>query len=117
MAGITQTLGVDYNLDMTLSVVTFVSAPADEAEVEIKRRDLISLDPTGGPSYNLAQWFFQVALDSSDIYSFQMLLNGVLLRPRIDYTFDPVTKMLRIVRDPKATGERVLIWCDIQRPE
>jgi hypothetical protein len=33
------------------------------------------------------------------------------------YTFDPVTKVLRIVRDPKGTGERVLIWADVQRTE
>lgn len=33
------------------------------------------------------------------------------------YTFDPVTKVLRIVRDPKGTGERILIWADVQRTE
>ena len=33
------------------------------------------------------------------------------------FTFNPVTKELRIVRDPKGSGEKVLIWADIQRPE
>jgi hypothetical protein len=33
------------------------------------------------------------------------------------YTFDPVTKVLRIVRDPKGSGERVLIWADVQRTQ
>jgi hypothetical protein len=35
----------------------------------------------------------------------------------VTYTFDPVTKVLRVVRDFKSTGEKILIWADIQRPE
>jgi hypothetical protein len=35
----------------------------------------------------------------------------------VTYTFNPVTKVLRTVRDFKGTGERVLIWADITRPE
>ena len=35
----------------------------------------------------------------------------------VNYTFDPVTKVLRVVRDFKGTGERILIWADVQRPE
>jgi hypothetical protein len=35
----------------------------------------------------------------------------------VTYKFDPVTKVLRVVRDFKGTGERILIWADIQRPE
>jgi hypothetical protein len=33
------------------------------------------------------------------------------------YTFDPVTKQIRFVRNFKGSGEQVLIWADIQRPE
>ena len=35
----------------------------------------------------------------------------------LTYTFDPVTKALRITRDFKGSGERILIWADVQRPE
>jgi hypothetical protein len=35
----------------------------------------------------------------------------------LTYTFDPVTKTLRIVRDFKGSGEKVLIWADILKPE
>jgi hypothetical protein len=33
------------------------------------------------------------------------------------FTFNPVTKQIRLVRNPKGSGEQVLIWADIQRPE
>jgi hypothetical protein len=33
------------------------------------------------------------------------------------HTFNPVTKELRLVRDPKSTGERVLIWADLAKTE
>jgi hypothetical protein len=35
----------------------------------------------------------------------------------VTYTFNPVTKALRVVRDFKGSGERILIWADVQRPE
>jgi hypothetical protein len=33
------------------------------------------------------------------------------------FTFNRVTKEIKLVRDPKGTGEQLLIWGDIQRPE
>jgi hypothetical protein len=35
----------------------------------------------------------------------------------LTFTFDPVTKALRIIRDFKSSGEKILIWADILRPE
>ena len=35
----------------------------------------------------------------------------------LTYTFNPVTKVLKITRDFKGTGERILIWADVTRPE
>jgi hypothetical protein len=35
----------------------------------------------------------------------------------VTYTFNNVTKVLRVVRNFKGTGERILIWADVQRPE
>jgi hypothetical protein len=33
------------------------------------------------------------------------------------FTYNRVTKEIKLVRDPKGTGEQLLIWGDIQRPE
>jgi hypothetical protein len=35
----------------------------------------------------------------------------------INYTFNPVTKKLQIIRDPRGTGEVVLLWTYNLRPE
>jgi hypothetical protein len=35
----------------------------------------------------------------------------------MNYTWNPVTKKLQLIRDPKGTGENVLIWCYNLKPE
>lgn len=52
-----------------------------------------------------------------DFYAGYVELAARMFGGYVTYTFDPVTKVLRIVRDPKSTGEKVLIWADIQRAE
>jgi len=52
-----------------------------------------------------------------DFYAGYVELAARMFGGYVVYTFDPVTKVLRIVRDPKGTGERVLIWADVQRTE
>jgi hypothetical protein len=52
-----------------------------------------------------------------DFYAGYVELAARMFGGYVVYTFDPVTKVLRIVRDPKGSGERVLIWADIQRTE
>jgi hypothetical protein len=56
-------------------------------------------------------------LATYDFYAQYVELAGRMFGQHIIYTFNPVTKQLRIVRDPKATGERLLIWADMQKPE
>lgn len=56
-------------------------------------------------------------LATYDFYAGYVELAARMFGGYLTYTFDPVTKVLRIVRDFKGTGERVLIWADIQRPE
>ena len=94
--GALQTLGVDYTVDAGLTQVTFAAAPFADTDILIQRRNLVSLNPTSGPVYNIKQYFFQVDLVDSDIYSFQVLLNGELLRANIDYTFNTGTKALTV---------------------
>lgn len=56
-------------------------------------------------------------LTTYHLYASYTELAGRMFGQHVIYTFNPVTKILRIVRDPKATGERVLIHADMQRPE
>jgi uncharacterized protein YjbJ (UPF0337 family) len=35
----------------------------------------------------------------------------------MNYTFNPVTKKLQLIRDPKGTGESVLLWTYNYKPE
>ena len=52
-----------------------------------------------------------------DFYAGYVELAARMFGGYVVYTFDPVTKVIRIVRDPKATGERILVWADVQRTE
>jgi len=52
-----------------------------------------------------------------DFYAGYVELAARMFGGYVTYTFNPVTKVLRTVRDFKGTGERVLIWADMQRPE
>jgi len=92
-----QVLGVDYNLSSNLDQVIFTLPPADEEIVDIERLSTVELDPTAGPTYDIGQYFYQVSLSESDIYSFQVLINNDLARPDIDYTFDTITKQVTFV--------------------
>ena len=82
--GILQTLGVNYSVNLVTQQVIFGSAPAANRPIRIRRLDAVQLDETAGPTYNLGQYFYQVNLTNSNIYSFQLTLNGDLLRPNID---------------------------------
>jgi hypothetical protein len=52
-----------------------------------------------------------------DFYAGYVELAARMFGGYVIYTFDPVTKVLRIVRDPKGSGERILIWADVQRTQ
>jgi len=52
-----------------------------------------------------------------DLYAGYVELAARMFGGYVVYTFNPVTKVLRIVRDPKSTGEKILIWADVLKPE
>jgi hypothetical protein len=52
-----------------------------------------------------------------DFYAGYVELAARMFGGYVTYTFNPVSKVLRVVRDFKGTGERVLIWADMTRPE
>jgi hypothetical protein len=78
-----------------------------------------NFDPFAQASLNVYLMNFNVAggLATYDFYSQYVELAARMFGGYVVYTFDPVTKVLRIVRDPKGSGERVLIWADVQRTQ
>jgi hypothetical protein len=62
---------------------------------------------------------FNVAggLATYDFYSQYVELAGRMFGAYMNYTWNPVTKKLQLIRDPKGTGENVLLWVYQTKPE
>ena len=56
-------------------------------------------------------------LATYDFYTQYVELSARMFGGYINYTFNPVTKKLQIMRDPRGTGEEVLLWTYNLRPE
>ena len=78
-----------------------------------------SFDPFSSAILNtyLLNYNYAGGMATYDFYAGYVELAARMFGGYVVYTFDPVTKVLRIVRDPKGSGERILIWADIQRTE
>ena len=78
-----------------------------------------SFDPFSSAILNtyLLNYNYAGGLATYDFYAGYVELTARMFGGYVNYTFDPVTKVLRVVRDFKGTGERILIWADVQRPE
>ena len=78
-----------------------------------------SFDPFSSAILNtyLLNYNYAGGLATYDFYAQYIELAARMFGGYVIYTFNPVTKQLRIVRDPKGSGEQVLIWADILRPE
>ena len=78
-----------------------------------------SFDPFSSAILNtyLLNYNYAGGMATYDFYAGYVELAARMFGGYVVYTFNPVTKVLRIVRDPKASGERVLIWADIQKTE
>jgi hypothetical protein len=78
-----------------------------------------SFDPFSSAILNtyLLNYNYTGGMATYDFYAGYVELAARMFGGYLTYTFDPVTKLLRITRDFKGTGERILIWADIQRPE
>ena len=78
-----------------------------------------SFDPFSSAILNtyLLNYNYAGGLATYDFYAGYVELAARMFGGYLTYTFDPVTKVLRIVRDFKGSGEKILIWADIQRPE
>ena len=78
-----------------------------------------NFDPFSQASLNVYLMNFNVAggLATYDFYSQYVELAGRMFGAYMNYTWNPVTKKLQLIRDPKGTGESVLLWCYNLKPE
>lgn len=78
-----------------------------------------SFDPFSSAILNtyLLNYNYAGGLATYDFYAGYIELAARMFGGYVIFTFNPVTKKLKIVRDPKATGEQILLWADIQKPE
>jgi hypothetical protein len=78
-----------------------------------------NFDPFSQASMNVYLMNFNVAggLATYDFYSQYVEQAGRMFGAYMNYTYNPVTKKLQLIRDPKGTGENVLLWCYNLKPE
>jgi hypothetical protein len=78
-----------------------------------------NFDPFSQASLNVYLMNFNVAggLATYDFYSQYVELAAKMFGGYMNYTYNPVTKKLQLIRDPKGTGEAVLIWTYQLKPE
>jgi hypothetical protein len=78
-----------------------------------------NFDPFAQASINVYLMNFNVAggLATYDFYSQYVELAGRMFGAYMNYTWNPVTKKLQLVRDPKGTGEAVLLWTYQLKPD
>jgi len=78
-----------------------------------------SFDPFSSAILNtyLLNYNYAGGMATYDFYAGYVELAARMFGGYVTYTFNPVSKILRIVRDPKGSGEKVLIWADVQKTE
>lgn len=78
-----------------------------------------NFDPFSQASLNVYLMNFNVSggLATYDFYSQYVEQAGRMFGAYMNYTWNPVTKKLQIIRDPKGTGENVLLWTYNLKPE
>jgi hypothetical protein len=78
-----------------------------------------SFDPFSSAILNtyLLNYNYAGGLATYDFYAGYIELAARMFGGYIVYTFNPVTKQIRLVRNIKGSGEQILVWADVQRPE
>jgi hypothetical protein len=78
-----------------------------------------NFDPFSQASLNVYLMNFNVAggLATYDFYSQYVEQAGRMFGAYMNYTWNPVTKKLQLIRDPIGTGESVLLWTYNLKPE
>jgi len=118
-----------YTLFTTLINQDTYTLPSEFINVRCLYRRTVGLETGGGGSASfdpfssailntyLLNYNHSGGLATYDFYASYVELAARMFGGFIQYTFDPVTKVLRVVRNFKASGEKILIWADVQRPE
>lgn len=77
-----------------------------------------AFDPFSSAILNtyLLNYNYTGGMATYDFYAGYVELAARMFGGYVTYTFNPVTKLLKVTRDFKGTGERILIWADVQRP-
>ena len=78
-----------------------------------------AFDPFGAATLNvyLLNFNYQGGLATYDFYQQYVELAARMFGGYINYTWNPVTKRLQLIRDPRGNGETVLLWTYNLRPE
>lgn len=79
-----------------------------------------SFDPFGAATLNVYMLNYSGtagSLATYDFYQQYVELAARMFGGYINYTFNPVTKRLQLIRDPRGSGETVLLWTYNLRPE
>lgn len=78
-----------------------------------------NFDPFSQASMNVYLMNFNVSggLATYDFYSQYVELAARMFGGYMNYTFNSVTKKVQLIRDPKGTGENVLLWTYNLKPE
>jgi len=78
-----------------------------------------NFDPFSQASMNVYLMNFNVSggLATYDFYTQYVELAARMFGGYMNYTWNPVTKKLQLIRDPKGSGENVLIWVYQLKPE
>jgi hypothetical protein len=78
-----------------------------------------NFDPFAQASLNVYLMNFNVAggMATYDFYSQYVELAARMFGGYMNYTYNPVTKKLQLIRDPRGTGEAVLLWVFQLKPE
>lgn len=78
-----------------------------------------SFDPFAAATLNvyLLNYNYQGGLATYDFYQQYVELAARMFGGYINYTWNPVTKKLQLIRDPRGSGEVVLLWTYNLKPE
>ena len=78
-----------------------------------------SFDPFSSATLNVYLLNYSQAggLATYDMYTQYVEMAARMFGGYMNYTFNPVTKVISLVRDPKSSGEQVLLWTYNQKPE
>lgn len=78
-----------------------------------------SFDPFSSATLNVYLLNYSNAggLATYDMYTQYVEMAARMFGGYMNYTFNPVTKQLTLVRDPKSSGEQILLWTYNLKPE